>query len=86
MIHKLACPCGGKLQCLLCQGCGWYEYEPGPRGWMPFTCPTCQGNRILQHPGEPEEECPTCHRGAWIDPADSPVTFLGKVRKMFFGG
>jgi hypothetical protein len=37
-------------------------------------------------PGQPDEECPTCHWTGTVDPANAPVTFLGKIRKMFFGG
>jgi DnaJ-class molecular chaperone len=53
---------------------------------MPFVCPTCGGTGRLVEPGQPDEECPTCHWAGTVDPANSPVTFLGKIRKMFFGG
>lgn len=86
MIRRLGCPCGGKLRCKLCSGAGVYDYEVGPRGWMPFVCPTCSGTGRLVEPGQPDEECPTCHWTGTVDPANAPVTFLGKIRKMFFGG
>lgn len=86
MIKRLGCPCGGKLQCKLCSGAGVYDYEVGPRGWMPFRCPTCNGTGRLTTPREPDEECPTCHWVGTVDPANSPVSFLGKIRKIFFGG
>jgi DnaJ-class molecular chaperone len=70
----------------LCEGKGVYAYDPGPRGWMPFLCPTCEGEGVLKEPGQPEEECPTCHKEGKIDPANPPVSLAAKIRKMFFGG
>jgi DnaJ-class molecular chaperone len=70
----------------LCEGRGTYQYEPGPRGWMPFACPTCEGKGMLERPGEPAQECPTCHKEGNIDPANAPMSIFAVVRKMFFGG
>lgn len=86
MVKQLRCPCSGNPLCKLCDGRGVYSYGPGPRGWMPFVCPTCEGKGILELAGKPAEDCPTCHGARNIDPADLPVSFFGKIRKMFFGG
>ena len=86
MVKQLRCPCSGSPACKLCDGHGVYSYEPGPRGWMPFICPTCEGKGYLEKSGEPAQDCPTCHRARNIDPADIPVGMIGKIRKMFFGG
>ncbi|HEV3384898.1 MAG TPA: hypothetical protein VG097_08775 [Gemmata sp.] len=41
---------------------------------------------MLEKSGEPAQDCPTCHSARTIDPADIPVSMIGKIRKMFFGG
>ena len=79
---RVRCPCGRNPSCKLCEGAGVYAYDPGPRGWMPFICPTCEGKGII---GE-SQECPTCRRAGRIDPADPPIGMMTKIRKMFFGG
>jgi DnaJ-class molecular chaperone len=83
---QIPCPCKGNPICQLCQGRGVYNYQPGPRGWMPFVCPTCGGKGILEKSGESAEDCPTCHGACNIDPADIPIGIFTKVRKIFFGG
>jgi DnaJ-class molecular chaperone len=67
-----------------------YDYEPGPRGWMPFTCPTCGGDRQVTTDGE-RETCFTCRGTGLIDPANPPRDtstrgFLRDVWRIFFGG
>lgn len=78
MARQIGCHCGGNPACKLCAGAGKYAYEPGPRGWMPFPCPTCAGAR--------NPECVTCRGAGQVDPADPPSTGWGDViRKAFFG-
>jgi DnaJ-class molecular chaperone len=67
-------------------GDGVYRYEVGPRGWMPFACPTCAGKGVIESEGQPPHDCPTCHRAGNIDPANPPMSMFAKIRKMFFGG
>lgn len=86
MSQQIRCPCEGNPECRLCEGSGAYSYDPGPRGWMPFICPTCEGKGILEKSGEAPLECPTCHRSGNIDPANAPMGIFAKVRKMFLGG
>ena len=86
MANRIPCACMGVPECRLCQGRGVYSYQPGPRGWMPFPCPTCEGKGILEKEGEPARDCPTCHKEGKVDPANSPMSIFTKVRKMFFGG
>jgi DnaJ-class molecular chaperone len=87
MASKLRCPCEGKYPgCKLCLGGGFYPYEPGPRGWMPFVCPTCNGSGYMETASEASQECPTCHKTGNIDPANPPVTMMNRIRKIFFGG
>lgn len=91
-VHRVRCPCRGKLSCELCHGTKYYDYEVGPRGWMPFTCPTCQGGRT--RPGEggpPPEPCPTCQGEGLIDPGNPPLAegttgFIRKLWRIFMGG
>ena len=69
---KVRCHCGGRADCKLCRGTKFYTYEPGPRGWLPFKCPTCEGTGRLVEPGEEPEKCPTCRGHGTVDPADPP--------------
>ena len=86
MAQKVGCHCGGKPGCKLCGGAGRYEYQPGPLGWMPFTCPTCAGTRRLVEPGEPPQPCFTCRGTGRVDPADPPSSgWADVIRKAFFG-
>lgn len=83
---KVRCPCGRRADCRLCNGAGRYDYQPGPRGWMPFRCPTCEGKRTLAEPGAEPERCPTCRGAGTIDPADPPTRgFLDIIWKALFG-
>lgn len=86
MAKQIRCQCGSNAACKLCNGRGFYIYEPGPRGWMLFTCPTCEGTGTVKEPGQPPFECPTCHRDGYIDPANSPMGVFAKIRKIFLGG
>lgn len=72
MPKRVRCHCGGRSDCKLCGGTKFYDYEPGPRGWMPFKCPTCAGSGTLAEAGEPPEKCPTCRGHGTVDPADPP--------------
>ena len=91
-VHSVRCPCRGKLACELCRGQKFYDYEVTDRGWMPFACPTCKGERTTANPdgGEPER-CVTCHGDGWIDPGNPPMAegttgVVRKIWKIFFGG
>jgi hypothetical protein len=86
MAHKLGCYCQGNPACKLCHGAGKYDYEPGPRGWMPFTCPTCQGKRYLSEPGQAQAPCFTCRAHGQVDPADPPSSgWADVIWKSIFG-
>jgi len=99
-VRRVRCPCRGKLSCELCHGERFYDYEVGPRGWMPFTCPTCRGAGMLTvppaappvAPGNGDTEpCPTCHGDGTIDPGNPPlaegsVGLIRKIWKIFMGG
>jgi DnaJ-class molecular chaperone len=92
-VKRVRCPCRGKFECKLCNGTKYYLYEVGPRGWMPFPCPTCDGKGTLPpEPGETEARpCITCHGDGSIDPANPPYAegmpgLLRKLWKIFFGG
>ncbi len=90
MAHSVRCPCRGHPDCKLCGGAQFYDYQPGERGWMPFTCPTCQGTRAVTLDGQPER-CITCLGTGSIDPALPPrdTSTRGRLRdvwRIFFGG
>lgn len=72
MAKRVKCHCGGRPSCKLCNGTGYYAYEPGPRGWLPFKCPTCDGRGWTEEPGVEREKCPTCRGTGTVDPADPP--------------
>ena len=90
MSRNVRCPCLGHPDCKLCLGSKVYAYEPGPRGWMPFTCPTCEGKREVTVAGKPER-CFTCVGLGTVDPANPPRDrstrgFIRDVWRIFFGG
>ena len=90
-VKRIRCACRGKLECKLCGGAKFYDYEPGPRGWMPFTCPTCEGKRTIPADGDARQTCFTCEGQGWIDPATPPYAegsagLFRKMWKIFFGG
>ncbi|MCS6866353.1 MAG: hypothetical protein RMJ56_15070 [Gemmataceae bacterium] len=90
MAEPVRCPCGGQPECELCLGAGVYRYQPGPRGWMPFLCPTCQGRGQWPRNGH-NEPCLTCRGSGHIDPAYPPRNtsvrgFLRDMWRVFFGG
>lgn len=90
MPHSVRCPCLGHPDCKLCSGTKFYTYEPGPRGWMPFTCPTCEGKREVTVEGK-TEPCFTCRGAGTVDPALPPRDrstrgFIRDVWRIFFGG
>lgn len=83
---KVKCHCQGKSICRLCNGTSYYNYQPGPRGWMPFRCPTCEGKRTQPDPDGQPEPCPTCRGTGSVDPADPPTRgLLDIVWKALFG-
>ena len=83
---RVRCPCGGWVGCQLCQGRKFYEYTPGPRGWLPFRCPTCKGEKLTTVDGQPDQRCPTCQGEGMIDPAQPPGGgWLDTIFKIFFG-
>lgn len=86
MPKSIKCRCGGRASCKLCRGTRRYEYEPGPRGWMPFKCPTCTGAGRTADPGLEPEACPTCGGIGTVDPADPPMKgMLDVIWKALFG-
>jgi hypothetical protein len=90
MPHNVRCPCRGNPGCKLCGGSQFYAYEPGPRGWMPFLCPTCEGKGEVVVEGKPEK-CFTCIGAGSVDPAIPPRDrstrgLIRDVWRIFFGG
>ncbi len=90
MPKHIRCACRGEPDCRLCFGRKFYEYEPGPRGWMPFVCPTCSGTREVTVEGA-VETCFTCAGTGAVDPAnpprdDSPRGLIRNLWRIFFGG
>lgn len=86
MSHQIRCHCRGNPRCELCRGAKFYDYTPGPRGWMPFPCPTCHGSRQIDG-----QDCFTCRRAGAIDPAnpppdDGPKGFFRTAWQILFGG
>ena len=73
MPKQIRCRCGGNKACKLCNGAGKYDYEPGPLGWQPFTCPTCQGQRSIDDPmaAGGKSRCFTCGGAGSVDPANA---------------
>jgi hypothetical protein len=86
MPKLIRCHCGGRPSCRLCRGTGKYEYDPGPRGYVPFRCPTCEGRRNLRDDDGTEFACPTCAGQGHVDPASPPPAgMLDVLTKIFFG-
>ena len=86
MAKKIRCHCGGLPSCKLCHGTGKYDYDPGPRGYIPFRCPTCDGRRTLTEEDGTTYECPTCRGQGVVDPAHPPPAGMWDVlTKIFFG-
>jgi hypothetical protein len=83
---RVKCQCEGRPSCRLCSGTKYYQYTPGPRGWMPFRCPTCAGKGATEEPGLDREKCPTCVGTGTVDPADPPMKgMLDVIWKAIFG-
>ena len=86
MTKRIKCHCGKRPSCKLCNGTGSYEYEAGPRGDIPFRCPTCEGKGWLAFPGIDLEKCPTCRGNGTVDPADPPHNgMIDVIWKALFG-
>ena len=86
MPKKIRCHCAGKASCRLCQGMGKYEYDPGPMGYIPFRCPTCEGQRNLADDDGTQYPCPTCKQQGVVDPAHPPPAgMLDVLVKILFG-
>ncbi|MBY0457692.1 MAG: hypothetical protein K2V38_10165 [Gemmataceae bacterium] len=90
MSKRVRCACNRHPDCKLCSGAGFYAYEPGPRGWMPFTCPTCAGKRVVTVEGQ-ADRCFTCSGAGTVDPGNPPRDpstggFLRDVWRIIFGG
>ena len=87
MAKRIRCHCGGRPSCKLCNGTKFYGYDVGPRGYLPFRCPTCEGTGRLVDPGIEPEKCPTCRGQGQVDPADPPPGhgFIDVIWKAMFG-
>jgi DnaJ-class molecular chaperone len=86
MTKSIKCHCGGRPSCKLCNGTSAFQYEVGPRGYLPFACPTCAGRGYLEEPGIDREKCFTCRGNGTVDPADPPSHgFLDIIWKSLFG-
>ena len=86
MPKLIRCHCGGSPECKLCKGTGKYEYTPGDLGYMPFNCPTCEGNGVMKDDAGVESPCKTCHGIGNVDPANPPVAGMWDVlTKILFG-
>lgn len=85
-MKKIRCRCGGRPSCKLCRGVGKFDYDPGPRGYIPFQCPTCEGKRVVVEEDGASEKCPTCGGDGSVDPAGPPPASLWDVlTKVLFG-
>lgn len=85
-VKQIRCPCKGQSGCKLCGGTGIYGFEPGPRGYMPFECPNCGGQKILSDDDGDRYACPTCKGEGRVDPANPPMAGLWDVlTKIMFG-
>jgi DnaJ-class molecular chaperone len=85
-MKKIRCHCGGQPSCKLCRGAGKYDYDPGPKGYVPFRCPTCEGKRQLADDDGTQYPCPTCKGHGSVDPAHPPHGGMVDVlMKIFFG-
>jgi DnaJ-class molecular chaperone len=83
MSKQIRCHCQGIPGCRLCNGTGKYEYNPGPRGYIPFRCPTCEGKGKLP---ESDLPCATCKGEGNVDPANPPAKgMLDVLVKILFG-
>lgn len=87
MAKKIGCHCGKRPGCRLCEGTGFYRYEVGPRGYLPFRCPTCEGKGWRNGDGGAEpDKCPTCRGNGTVDPADPPSRgMIDIIWKALFG-
>ena len=88
MPKQLKCHCVGTPGCKLCQGTGKYEYESGPLGWQPFTCPNCEGKKVVADATVPvgTSRCKTCAGKGRVDPANPPSTSMwDALCKIFMG-
>lgn len=86
MLKSIKCHCGGRASCKLCNGTSAFQYEVGPRGYLPFACPTCAGRGYLEEPGIEREKCFTCRGNGTVDPADPPSHgFIDIIWKAMFG-
>jgi DnaJ-class molecular chaperone len=84
---KLRCHCAGWPACQLCHGTGKYDYQPDDQGYMPFTCPTCHGLKVVADDATREEyRCKTCKGDGFVDPGNPAVGGLADVlTKILFG-
>lgn len=86
MAKQIICGCEKYPKCKLCSGKGTYSYEPGPQGWHPFRCPTCEGGGQLVDETGAKSGCPTCRGQGKVDPANPPSKgLLDLLWKTFFG-
>ncbi|MEZ6140252.1 MAG: hypothetical protein R3B84_06755 [Zavarzinella sp.] len=84
-MKKINCHCRKWLACKLCHGVGKYDYTAGERGFVPFVCPTCEGNKQLQE-GDASLECRTCKGQGFVDPANPPPSgMIDVLVKILFG-
>lgn len=86
MPKQVVCGCEKNSTCKLCGGKGSYSYEPGPHGWHPFPCPTCDGKGQMADEKNASVPCVTCHGHGKVDPAHPPSRgLLDLLWKTFFG-
>ncbi len=85
-MKKLRCHCAGMPDCKLCHGTGKYEFQPGDLGYMPFTCPNCDGQRVVLDSTGVEQPCKTCKGAGMVDPGNPATGGLADVlTKILFG-
>lgn len=85
-VKQILCHCHKMPGCKLCGGTGKYDYDPGDAGYVPFKCPTCEGQRQLTDDDGTVHSCKTCKGEGMVDPAfPPPHGMLDVLTKILFG-